>query len=124
MFHEAIEVRFQRNYKPYEVKLVDVSRTNYVGTATPRDYRSEIEITNPNDGSTDKFTLWMNNPLRYKGETFYQSGFQALEDGKEASTISVVNNTGWMLPYIACMIVSFGMFAQFGQTLFRFLDKT
>ena len=66
----------------------------------------------------------MNNPLRYKGETFYQSGFQALEDGKEASTISVVNNTGWMLPYIACMIVSFGMFAQFGQTLFRFLDKT
>lgn len=117
-------LRFQRNYKPYEVKLVDVSRTNYVGTATPRDYRSEIEITNPNDGSTDKFTLWMNNPLRYKGETFYQSGFQALEDGKEASTISVVNNTGWMLPYIACMIVSFGMFAQFGQTLFRFLDKT
>jgi ABC-type transport system involved in cytochrome c biogenesis permease subunit len=117
-------LRFQRNYRPYEVKLVDVSRTNYVGTATPRDYRSEIEITNPKDGSTDKFTLWMNNPLRYKGETFYQSGFQALEDGKEASTISVVNNTGWMLPYIACMIVSFGMFAQFGQTLFRFLDKT
>lgn len=117
-------LRFQRNYRPYEVKLVDVSRTNYVGTATPRDYRSEIEITNPNDGSIDKFTLWMNNPLRYKGETFYQSGFQALEDGKEASTISVVNNTGWMLPYIACMIVSFGMFAQFGQTLFRFLDKT
>jgi ABC-type transport system involved in cytochrome c biogenesis permease subunit len=117
-------LRFQRNYRPYEVKLVDVSRTNYVGTATPRDYRSEIEITNPKDGSTDKFTLWMNNPLRYKGETFYQSGFQALEDGKEASTISVVNNTGWMLPYIACMIVSFGMFAQFGQTLFRFLDRT
>jgi ABC-type transport system involved in cytochrome c biogenesis permease subunit len=117
-------LRFQRNYRPYEVKLVDVSRTNYVGTATPRDYRSEIEITNPKDGSTDKFTLWMNNPLRYKGETFYQSGFQALEDGKEASTISVVNNTGWMLPYVACMIVSFGMFAQFGQTLFRFLDRT
>jgi len=117
-------LRFQRNYRDYEVKLVDVSRTNYVGSATPRDYRSEIEITNPQDGSTDKFTLWMNNPLRYKGETFYQSGFQALEGGKEATTISVVNNTGWMLPYIACMIVSFGMFAQFGQTLFRFLDKT
>jgi ABC-type transport system involved in cytochrome c biogenesis permease subunit len=117
-------LRFQRNYRDYEVKLIDVSRTNYVGTATPRDYRSEIEITDPADGTTDKFTLWMNNPLRYKGETFYQSGFQALEDGKEATTISVVNNTGWMLPYIACMIVSFGMFAQFGQTLFRFLDRT
>lgn len=117
-------LRFQRNYRDYDVKLLDVSRTNYVGSATPRDYRSEIEITNPQDGTTDKFTLWMNNPLRYKGETFYQSGFQALDGGKEATTISVVNNTGWMLPYIACMIVSFGMFAQFGQTLFRFLDKT
>ncbi len=117
-------LRFQRNYRDYEVKLLDVSRTNYVGSATPKDYRSEIEITDPTDGSKDHFTLWMNNPLRYRGETFYQSGFQALEGGKEASTISVVNNTGWMLPYIACMIVSFGMFAQFGQTLFRFLDKT
>ncbi|MBL8809651.1 MAG: cytochrome c biogenesis protein CcsA [Planctomycetaceae bacterium] len=115
-------LRFQRNYKPYEVKLIDVSRKNYVGTATPRDYRSEIEITE--DGSTEKFTLWMNNPLRYKGETFYQSGYTPLENGKEATTLSVVRNSGWMLPYIACMIVSVGMFAQFGQTLLRFLDRS
>ncbi len=114
-------LRFQRNYKPYEVKLIDVSRKNYVGTATPRDYRSEIEITE--DGTTEKFTLWMNNPLRYKGETFYQSGYTPLENGKEATTLSVVRNSGWMLPYIACMIVTVGMFAQFGQTLLRFLDR-
>jgi len=117
-------LRFQRNYRDYEVKLLDVSRTNYVGTSTPRDYRSIIEITDRKDDTKEQFTLWMNNPLRYKGETFYQSGYTALEGGKEASTISVVNNTGWMLPYIACMIVAFGMFAQFGQTLFRFLDRT
>ena len=117
-------LRFQRNYRDYEVKLLDVSRTNYVGTATPRDYRSVIEITDSKNATKDKYELWMNNPLRYKGETFYQSGFIPLSDGKEASTISVVNNTGWMLPYIACMMVSFGMFAQFGQTLFRFLDRT
>jgi hypothetical protein len=40
------------------------------------------------------------------------------------TTLSVVNNQGWMLPYIACMIAMFGMFAQFGQTLIRFLDRT
>ncbi|MFO0976553.1 MAG: cytochrome c biogenesis protein CcsA [Planctomycetaceae bacterium] len=114
-------LRFQRNYKPYEVKLLDVSRKNYVGTATPRDYRSEIEITD--DGNTETFTLWMNNPLRYKGETFYQSGYNELENGKEATTLSVVRNSGWMLPYIACMIVTVGMFAQFGQTLLRFLNR-
>ena len=42
-------LRFQRNYRDYEVKLIDVSRTNYVGSSTPRDYRSEIEITDRQD---------------------------------------------------------------------------
>ena len=115
-------LRFQRNYKPYTVKLLDVSRTTYVGSATPRDFRSEIEITEGD--AKQRYTLWMNNPLRYKGETFYQSNYVAMPDGKEASTLSVVRNSGWMLPYIACMIVAFGMFAQFGQTLMRFLDRS
>ena len=114
-------LRFKRNYKPYSVKLLDVSRTNYVGSPTPRDFRSTIEITEGTQ--TRQFTLWMNNPLRYNGETFYQSNYAPLANGQEMSTLSVVHNTGWMLPYLACMIVSFGMFAQFGQTLLRFLGR-
>lgn len=114
-------LRFQRDYKPYEVYLKDVSRTTYIGSSTPRDFRSEIEITQ--DGRKETFTIWMNNPLRYQGETFYQSNYLTLPDGREASTISVVRNSGWMLPYIACMVVAFGMFAQFGQTLMRFLER-
>ncbi|MFY9253455.1 MAG: cytochrome c biogenesis protein CcsA [Fuerstiella sp.] len=116
-------LRFQRNYKSYEVELLDVSRTNYVGTATPRDYRSQIIIRDSETGQADEFALWMNNPLRYKGETFYQSGYNELPDGTEMTTLSVVRNTGWMLPYIACMIVAVGMFAQFGLTLGRYLSR-
>jgi len=115
-------LRFKRNYRPYAVKLLDVSRTNYVGSPTPRDFRSTIQIQEET-GEVQEFTLWMNNPLRYKGETFYQSDYRALPNGQEMSTLSVVKNTGWMLPYIACMIVAFGMFAQFGQTLMRFLSR-
>lgn len=117
-------LRFQRNYRPYEVKLIDVSRTNYVGSSTPRDYRSTIVISDPSTGGSDEFTLWMNNPLRFRGETFYQSGYNKLEDGSEATTLSVVRNTGWMLPYLGCMIVAFGMFSQFRHTLSRFLNRT
>ena len=116
-------LRFQRNHRPYEVELLDVSRTNYVGSATPRDYRSSIVIRDSATGASENFTLWMNNPLRYQGETFYQSGYNKLSDGSEATTLSVVRNKGWMLPYIACMIVSFGMFAQFWQTLVRYLGR-
>lgn len=117
-------LRFQRSYQPYTVKLIDVSRTNYIGTSTPRDYRSEIEITETGSDTSETFSVWMNNPLRFKGETFYQTGHQVLGDGKEMTTLSVVDNQGWMLPYIACMIVMVGMFGQFGQTLSRFLDRT
>lgn len=116
-------LRFQRNYKDYEVELLDVSRTNYVGSSTPRDFRSKIVITDQKSGAAEEFTLWMNNPLRYKGETFYQSGYNELPNGTEMTTLSVVRNTGWMLPYIACMIVAVGMFAQFGQTLVRYLTR-
>ncbi len=116
-------LRFQRNYRDYEVELLDVSRTNYVGSATPRDYRSEIVIRDRETGAAEEFTLWMNNPLRYRGETFYQSGYNETPDGTEMTTLSVVRNTGWMLPYIACMIVAVGMFAKFGQTLGRYLSR-
>ncbi len=116
-------LRFQRNYKDYEVELLDVSRTNYVGSSTPRDYRSKIIIHDNKTGEAEEYALWMNNPLRYKGETFYQSGYNELPDGTEMTTLSVVRNTGWMLPYIACMIVAVGMFAQFGLTLGRYLSR-
>jgi len=39
------------------------------------------------------------------------------------TTLSVVKNSGWMLPYVACMIVAVGMLAQFGGALLRFLGR-
>ena len=117
-------LRFRRNYRPYGVKLLDVSRDTYVGSSTPRDFRSNLVITDNGTSQSEEFTLWMNNPLRYKGETFYQSGYHQLPSGKEATTLQLVRNSGWMLPYIGCVVVAFGMFAQFWLTLRRFLGRT
>jgi ABC-type transport system involved in cytochrome c biogenesis permease subunit len=119
-----LSLRFRRNYRPYSVKLLDVSRDTYVGSSTPRDFRSIVVIADNETSQSEEFTLWMNNPLRYKGETFYQSGYHPLPSGKEATTLQLVRNSGWMLPYIGCVVVAFGMFAQFWQTLRRFLDRT
>lgn len=127
-------LRFRRTYKNYEVKLLDASRRNYVGTSTPRDYRSRIVMSHPKAAGADsndderevqeeEFTIWMNNPLRYEGETFYQSSYMEASDGTAITTLSVVRNTGWMLPYISCMILAVGMLAQFGQTLGRYLSR-
>lgn len=119
-----LSLRFHRNYRPYDVELLDVRRDTYVGSSTPRNFQSKVLITDKESGKAEEFTLWMNNPLRYKGETFYQSGYHPLPSGKEATTLQLVRNSGWMLPYIGCIVVAFGMFAQFWQTLRRFLVRT
>ena len=41
----------------------------------------------------------------------------------EASTLAVVSNTGWMIPYVGCMIVATGLLAQFTNVLGRFLKR-
>src|SRR5262249_41638039 len=39
------------------------------------------------------------------------------------TTLQVVTNFGWMIPYIACMIVATGLLAHFSLTLVRFLRR-
>ena len=63
----------------------------------------------------------MNNPLRFAGDTLYQSRYG--EGPPETTTLQVVKNTGWMIPYVGCMIVAMGMLAHFSLTLVRFLRR-
>ena len=123
-----INLRFKRIYKPYQVTLLDVKKEDYIGTTTPRDYSSYVHLVDDRHGiDRDNVRIWMNNPLRYAGETFYQSSYTPAGgvpgSTREWTTLQVVKNTGWMIPYVACMIVLVGMLAQFGQTLIRFLQR-
>ena len=122
-----VGMRFERHYKDYSVHLIDVSRDDYVGTNTPRNYSSDVQIVDLKDNSTRQAHIWMNNPLRFAGETFYQSGYNppapALGMMRESTVLSVTSNEGWMMPYVACMIVAIGMLAQFILTLTRFLNR-
>lgn len=116
--------RFKRTYKPYALTLLDVRKDDYPGTNTPRHYASEVRLIDDSRNVDRKARIWMNNPLRFAGETFYQSGyFRNPETGFESTTLSVVNNGSWMLPYVACMMVAAGMLAHFGGVLSRFLNR-
>lgn len=118
-----IALRFKRNYKPYSVQLDDVRFDKYIGTNTAKNYSSDVRLTD--QGTTVPRKIWMNNPLRYGGETFYQSNYtQDPITGEEATGLQVVSNTGWMIPYVSCMLVAVGMLFQFGVTLGRFLTRT
>ena len=116
-------LRYHREVKPYWVQLEDVRRTDYSGTSTPRDYSSFIRIINPETGDDRRERVWMNNPLRYRGETFFQSSYTALPGGKELTGLQVVRNSGWLIPYVACSITALGMLVHFLMTLNRFLNR-
>ena len=120
-----VYLRFKRYYKPYTVELKDVSKTDYVGTNTPRDYRSVVQVSDPVANEDFEQHIWMNNPLRYAGETFYQSNYGPPDSvtGKESTTLAVVSNTGWLIPYVSCMIVATGMLAHFWIVMMRFLRR-
>src|SRR5262249_16957941 len=66
-------LRFKRTYKPYAMKLIDVNTTYYPGTTTPKDYSSVLRLTDVASNVDRDVKIWMNNPLRFGGETFYQS---------------------------------------------------
>lgn len=121
-------IRFKQIRKPYDVFLKDVERINYSGTETPRDYSSRIVITDRATGASQEDKAWMNNPIRYQGETFYQSRYNRIPSGDgqkmiETTGLQVVKNAGWVIPYVCCMMVFWGMFAHFGGTFARFANR-
>jgi len=120
-----LALRYRRTYKDYRVTLKDVERLNYTGSDTVRDFSSYVvfaDITGkepPVDGR-----IWMNNPMRYRGETFYQSSFSPKElVGKDTTGLQVVSNAGWLVPYISCAFAALGMLAHFGSTFIRFASR-
>ncbi|MCS7471095.1 cytochrome c biogenesis protein CcsA [Stieleria sp. ICT_E10.1] len=118
-----IGLKYHREVKPYWVHLEDVQRRNYSGTETPRDYSSYIRIVDTETGEDRRERVWMNNPLRYRGETFFQSSYTPLPGGKELTGLQVVRNSGWLIPYVACSIMALGMLAHFTGTLKRFVGR-
>jgi ABC-type transport system involved in cytochrome c biogenesis permease subunit len=116
-----IALRFERIYHPFSLTLKKFDRSNYTGTNTPKNYSSLVVLKDPARNIDHEVLIWMNNPLRYSGTTFYQSGFFP---GAEVGTIlQVVTNPSWMTPYVACMLVATGMLAHFGLVLIRFLRR-
>ena len=118
-----IGLRFKADYKPYSLTLKDVQAKMYPGTQTAKWYSSDFVLDDKLANTKSEQKVFMNNPLRYAGETFYQTGYAQDGLGREISTIQIVKNRGWMIPYVCCMFVVIGLVAQFGTSLLSFLEK-
>lgn len=115
-----LALRHRREYLPYAVTLKDFSHDVYAGTTIPKNFSSLVRITNPSAGEARDVLIYMNQPLRYGGKAFYQSSF-----GKNdtLSILQVVENPGWLLPYVSTLLVMLGLGIHFGFTLRRSMRR-
>ncbi len=113
-------LRFMRVYKPYTITLKKFIHDVYPGTDTPKNFQSDIVLDDPGQGVLRETTIKMNQPMRHAGETFFQSSWLP---GDSGTVLQVVQNPGWTIPYISCVLVSLGMLLHFGAALLVFLKK-
>jgi hypothetical protein len=118
-----IALRFKETTRDFTMHLTKFDHKVYPGDPTKtKDYRSYIHLVDEKQNVNRHVEIYMNAPLYYRGETFYQSGMDR-DGGVIITTLQVVRNPGWVLPYISCAVVGIGLLIHFGHTLYRFLEK-
>jgi len=115
-----LALRAVRYYKPYSITLREFKHDVYAGTDIPSNFSSKIHLRDPSRGEDRDILIYMNNPLRYRGESFYQASF---EQGDQVSVLQVVHNPASIMPYVACSLVALGLVVQFMMHLLGFAKK-
>jgi cytochrome c biogenesis protein ResB len=100
------ELRKQRRTLPFQIELLEFRREMHPGTDLAKAYSSRVRIT---DGAAQwESLIRMNEPLRYKGYTLFQSSFIETPDG-DISVLAVVWNAGRSFPYISGLVMCLGI---------------
>lgn len=123
-----IALRFTRHYYPFRMTLLKATHEKYKGTDIPKNFASRVRVENPSRGEARETVIYMNNPLRYGGLTFFQYQMSADEAAMRAgqrpsSTFEVVRNPSWLTPYLSCVMVAAGLIIQFMSHLIGFATK-
>ncbi len=127
-----IALRFQRTVCDYVIHLDKFTHKKHPHSEKAFDFRSEIRLEDrkveggKERGDHREAAIYMNHPMRYNGETFYQSS--TIPDGDTGRSIGtvlqVVRNPAWTFPYWSCTIAGLGMLFHFWLNLSRFIKRS
>jgi len=115
-----LELRPRRYYSAFTIRLMEFRHDLYAGTDIPKNFSSRVQLQRPDTGENREVKIYMNNPLRYAGETLYQASFDRDDHG---TILQVVHNPSWLTPYFSCVLVGVGLVVQFMTHLFGFSFK-
>lgn len=111
-----ITMRHRRQYLPYSVTLKKFSHDKYAGTEIPKNFSSLVHLSNAATREERDVLISMNDPMRYDSKAFYQASFGK---GDTLSILQVVENPGWLIPYISCVLVAVGLIIHFTVSLMK-----
>lgn len=98
----------------FPVRLIEFKIDHYQGTQKAKSYSSQVAAGN--DLQLQETLISMNEPMKYKGYTFYQASFQQDEQGQPTATVLSVNkDPGRAVKYIGSLILTFGIIWLFYQ---------
>ena len=117
----TIILRRKRTHLPFSIELLDFKKILHPGTDIPKSYSSDINLIE--NGAVRKILIEMNEPLRHKGYTFFQSSFIEGPDS-ETTVLAVVKNYGRLFPYISSIIMCIGLLFHLSQKLPDLFRKT
>jgi hypothetical protein len=109
-----------RFYQNFSLTLEKFSHDRYPGTDIPKNFSSRVRLQDPAHRVDREVLIYMNNPLRYGGLTFYQAGF---ENNDRTSILTVVRNPSWLVPYVSCLLMGLGLAIHFGIHLADFIRQ-
>jgi hypothetical protein len=115
-----LALRLKRHYMPFSLSLLQVTHEKYPGTEIPKNFASRVKLKDDEAREDREVVIFMNNPLRHGGLTFYQ--YQMNAAGK-MSAFQVVRNPSWALPYVACIMMGVGLTWQFVLSLVSFVRR-
>lgn len=116
----TLYLRFQRHYHPFAITLAEFRHDKYTGSNVARNFSSDVTIQDTASGAKRKAHIAMNEPLRYRSATFYQSGYIPPDRG---TVLQVMRNPGMPIPYIAFALAGVGLVLHFGLMLARYARR-
>ena len=115
-----LALRAKRYYTPFSMTLLKVTHDVYPGSEIPKNFASRVRV-HSDDGRDDReVAIFMNNPLRYRGLTYYQHQMNKAEG---FTGLQVVRNPSRVLPYVSSGLMGLGLVVQFGFHLFGFVRR-
>ncbi len=108
-----VEYRPDQRELPVAIKLLDFRKIDYPGTQMAAGFESDVQLSDPERGLVLVRKISMNNPLRYRGYSFYQSSF--VPGAVETTVLSVRNDPGTPLVYAGFLVVIGGVVSLFAM---------